>query len=627
MSSDPTNNLPQLLTIDATRFEVYLDGRAIVLSPKAFDVLRLLAENRERVVEKEEIFSEVWGDSFVTDNALTRVVKEIRNGIGDDALVPAYIATVPKRGYRFIGPVEVVAARGIRSLPPAGAPESKLEYPVAARRAWTRPVGIAAGVFLIALLGLALYWARTSQPEIASVAVIPLENSTGEVDLTYIAEGITESLINDLSTVSSLRVIPRTSSYRYRASFVDAQKAGRDLGVQAVITGRMTRQNEEIVVQIELSDTTSGSQIWGRRFTRSLGDLISLESEISREVAGRVTSRLTPAASQRVGRTYTENAAAYEAYLRGRNQLNKLSPPAVRSAIEYFQKAIDIDPTYAPAYVGLADSNRALALALDGPANEYFPRSKAAAARAIEIDPDLAEAHAALGFATLFYDRDWQTAERHLKRALELNPNSSESRLAYSAVYTFSARFDEGVSELGRARELDPLNLRASALEGLVTVIAGRVDEGLARLHSTIEADPNFFLPHLFASSGYVEKQLLDKALDHAIKARELSNGQLESIATVGYVKGRIQDQSGAEAALTELQTLRSQRYVPPYCFALVHNGMGETEKALEWLETGLRENDPKLAFLPGDPRWRNLRNDERFIDLLKRVGFVRPIT
>ena len=623
MSPGPAENLPKLITIDDSRFEVCLDGTPVLISPKAFDVLHVLTQNRERVVEKEEIFSRVWGDSFVSDNALTRVVKEIRNAIGDDAVVPVYIATVPKRGYRFIGPVEFVAAQGIPSAISTGTPASKIENAVSARSPWTRAVGITAGAFLIALLGLALYWAGTSGPDTASVAVIPLENSTGDVELAYIAEGITESLINDLSTVASLRVIPRTSSYRYRASFVDPPTAGRDLGVQSVITGRMTRQNEEIVVQIELSDTASGSQIWGRRFTRSLADLISLESEIAREVASRVTSRLTSEEARRVGRTYTENAAAFEAYLRGRNQLNKLSPPAVRSAIEYFQKAIDIDPTYAPAYVGLADSNRALALALDGPANEYFPRSKAAAARAIEIDPDLAEAHAALGFATLFYDRDWRTAERHLKRALELNPNSSESRLAYSAVFTFSTRFDKGVKELARARELDPLNLRASALEGLVMVIAGNVDEGLARLHSTIEADPNFFLPHLFASSGYIEKVQLDKALEHATKARDLSNGQLESIATVGYVKGRIGDRTGAEAAIAELQTLRQKRYVPPYCFALVHNGLGETEKALEWLETGLRENDPKLAFLPGDPRWRNLKNDARFAALLNRIGFV----
>jgi Tfp pilus assembly protein PilF len=345
-----------------------------------------------------------------------------------------------------------------------------------------------------------------------------------------------------------------------------------------------------------------------------------LQEEIAKEISEKLRLKLTGEDEKRLTKRYTENAEAYELYLKGRYHLNKLTPPEVQTSVSYFQQAIAIDPSYALAYVGLADANRALALSVDLPATEFFPKSKAAAQKAIEIDDTLAEAHAVLGFAIFFYDWDWSAAENQYKRALELNPNSSDAHLYNASLVSLMGRRAEGLAEVKRARELDPLNLRANALEGQFLILAGQTDDGLARLQKTFELEPNFWLAHLFAASAYIQKGMYREAIAEATRARDLSGGNAEAIATIGYALAMSGKRDEARAVLDELKKRTTERYVPPYDFALVYNGLGERDEAFAWLERGVEQRDPKMIFLKVEPKWNNLRDDPRFVSLLERI-------
>jgi len=482
-------------------------------------------------------------------------------------------------------------------------------------------VGLALAVIVIAVSTI-IYFGR-SEKAILSIAVLPLENASADSSTEYMSDGITESLINSLSQLPQLKVMPRTTAFRYKGKQVDPQKVGRDLSVDAVLTGRVIQQGENLIIQAELTNVADGSQLWGERYNRKLAGIFSLQEEIAKEISEKLRLKLTGEEEKRLTKRYTENAEAYELYLKGRYHLNKLTPSETQRSISYFQQAVALDPSYALAYVGLADANSALALSVDMPATEFYPKSKAAAQKALEIDNTLAEAHTSLGFAILFYDWDWKTAEDQYKQALELNPNSADTHLSYAGLFTVMGRYTEGLAEIKRARELDPLNLRTNALEGRFLVLAGRTDEGLARLQRTIQLEPNYFLAHLFASGAYIEQGMYAEAVAEATRARDLSGGNAEAIATIGYALAISGKRDEARGVLDELKKRTTERYVPPYAFALIYNGLGERDETFAWLEKGVEQRDPKMLFLKGGVQWKNLRSDPRFQNLLRRGGFT----
>jgi len=648
------------VVIDRDNFRVRKGDQLKAVTPRAFDVLLYLIEQRGRVVEKQELFEQIWKETFVTDNALMRAVKEIRRELGDDAGAPRYVETVHKRGYRFIAELKdapdgglAFEAKAERPKAPelsvgetvtfssrqamvetANQPAAQTLYVPAPRETTLRikylsaklkehkaGAGLAVAAFVIAVAAI-IYFGR-SEKAIHSLAVLPLENASADANSEYMSDGITESLINTLSQLPGLKVMPRTTAFRYKGQQVDPQKVGRDLRVDAVLTGKVIQQGENLIIQAELTNAADGSQLWGERYNRKLADIFSLQEEIGKEISQKLRLKLTGEEEKRLTKRYTENAEAYELYLKGRYHLNKLMPTEVQTSVLYFQQAIAIDPSYALAYVGLADANRALVLSVDLPATEFFPKSKAATQKAIEIDNRLAEAHASLGFAILFYDWDWKTAENQFKRALELNPNSADTHLAYAGLLAVTGRHAEAVAEIRRARELDPLNLRASALEGQFLILAGQADEGLARLQQTFQLEPNFFPAHLFASIAYLEKEMYREAIVEATRARDLSGGHAEAIATIGYILAISGKRDEARAVLDELKKRSTERYVPPYNFALVYNGLGERDETFAWLERGVEQRDPKMLFLKVGPQWNNLRDDPRFQELLRRVGFA----
>jgi TolB-like protein/DNA-binding winged helix-turn-helix (wHTH) protein/Flp pilus assembly protein TadD len=614
-------------TLDSANFGLYRNGQPKPLPPRAFDLLLYLIKNRERVVEKQELFEQIWHESFVTDNALTRAIKDIRKELDDEAASPRFIQTVVKRGYRFIGELRDPPSKEL----PSGS--AGVETDGEARHQHTTPEPgpthldnnnkIVVGLVILAILVSAgFYYFGRNDRQIRSIAVLPLENSTGDPEADYMSDGITESLINSLSRLPQLRVIPRSTAFRYKRREVDARQLGRELGVYAVVTGRVTRQGDNLFVQTELTNTTDGAQFWGERFSRKLSDIFLLQEEIARVVSEKLRLKLSNEEEKRLTKRYTENAPAYEAYLKGRYHLAKLTPEQVAKSVSYFEEAIANDHSFALAHVGLADAYSALALSLDLPPTEFYPKAKASAKKALEMDETLAEAHNALGFAIQFYDWDLNAAEDQYKRALELNPNSPEAHFASASLFTVWGRFDEALAEIQRAREIDPLDLRTNALEGRFLIVAGRADDAIDRLKKTIELEPNYFLAHLFAANAYTEKGMYEEALAEAAKARELSNDNAEAIATVGYILGKSGRGNEAISVLAELSKRAATRYVPPYSFALVYNGLGQLDETFKWLELGVEKRDPKMLFLRNGPQWNNLRGDARFNSLLERMNF-----
>jgi tetratricopeptide (TPR) repeat protein len=368
-----------------------------------------------------------------------------------------------------------------------------------------------------------------------------------------------------------------------------------------------------------LSIQRTGDQIWGESYERKLADLVTLQKEITREVSQKLDLRLSGADVQRVTKTSTENAEAYQLYLKGRHHLIKSTTPEIEFAIKYFQQAIDLDPGYTMAYVGLADAYRA-------PGAERFPaealtKSKAAALKAIELDDTLADAHAVLGFIIFWYEWNWAESEKECKRAIELDPKNSDAHLFYAHLLSNLGRHEEALIEGRLARELDPLNVRTNALEGQCLVHAGRVDEGLARLNATKELDANNWMAHLFTTSAYIEKGMYPEAIAEGRRTNEIQPHS-RSFSFLGYALAKSGNREAARTELAKMLVQSKDRWVSPYSVALVYDGLDDHQQALTWLERGLEQRDPRMVFLQVEPKWNSLRSEPRFKKIMRAVGF-----
>ncbi len=483
-------------------------------------------------------------------------------------------------------------------------------------------IAVAALLIIASAAGAYFYFTRARSGAINSVAVLPFINASGNSDVEYLSDGLTESLITSLSQLPKLSVKARNSVFRYKGKDTPPQQVGKELNVQAILNGRVVQRGNDLTLHIELVDVDTETALWSGDYNRSMTNLVSLPGEIARDVSSKLRLKLSDPDEQRLAKNYTDNAEAYQLYLKGRYHLLKLTPPEIQTGISYFQQATEIDPSYALAYVGLADAYRSFALVGEMPLAEFCPKAKAAAQKAIEIDDTLAEAHAELGFTIFWYDWDWNAADNQLKRALELNPNNADAHMFYAHLLSNTGRHAEGLAEVKRARELDPLDLRINGLEAQFLIHAGRLDEALALLHKTLEVNPNNWFAHMFASSAYIEKGMFAEAIAEARKARELNGANSQTTGSLGYALAKSGKQAEARSLLEELLKLSTERYVSPGNIALIYNGLGEREETLAWLERGYERRDAKMVFLKVEPKWNNLRADPRFQDLLRRVGF-----
>jgi len=489
------------------------------------------------------------------------------------------------------------------------------------RRRLARPISILAGVVIVA--GLVIFGRSAvinrSAP-IDSLAVLPFANAGKDPNAEYLSDGLTESLINSFSQLPQLRVLPPTTVFVYKGK--DPLKAGRDLGVRAVLTGRVLQQGDSLVVQAELTDVKRGSQMWGKRFQEKFSDAFAVQEGIAREISQSLRLKLTGEEEKRLARRYTENPEAYDLYLKGRYYWNKRTGESIGKSIQFFQNAIEKDPGYALAYAGLADSFHLLAFYGEGPPKEFWPKARAAAVRALEIDENLAQAHALLADLKYLFDWDWPGAEREFRRAIELNPNYPTGHQWYANYLSVCGRFPEALREIQSAQKLDPLNLVINTDVGTTYYWGGQYERAIEEQRKALELDPDFFLAHVYLGFAYLRKTLSEDAIREFEIAGRLAPDEPDAIALRGYAFGVEGRGSEAGKALAQLAELSKRRYVSAFPIAWVYVGLGNKDRAFEWLEKAYGERACRLVYLNVEKAFDPLRSDPRFVDLLRRMKF-----
>jgi len=452
-----------------------------------------------------------------------------------------------------------------------------------------------------------------------SLAVLPFTNAGGDPDAEYFSDGITETIINNLSQLGKLRVAARTTVFRYKGRDADPQTIGRDLNVRAVLTGKVVQRGDHLRIQAELVDTADGSQLWGQRYNRKAADIFAIEEEIAREISETLRVRLTGEEQKRLGKRHTENNEAYQLYLKGRHHWNRR---AVQRGVACFGQALEIDPGYALAWAGIADCYTRYGAYEVLSAREAVPRAKEAALRALEIDNSLADPHACLGLIKSYYDWDWAGADREFQRAIELNPNSATARYGFGIPLVAMKRADDAVAHSRRALEIEPLSLIIYTNLGGMLLAAGRCDEAIEVYRKGIELDPSFHLTRLFLAIAYEQKGMYAEALAECQEALRLSGGSPLVWGWLGRAYAISGQREEAQKALRELEQQSQQRYVAPFDLAVIYLGLGETEQAFEWLEKAREDRSFWLIyFIRLAPVIENIRSDPRFPELLRRMN------
>ncbi|MCI0356614.1 MAG: protein kinase [Acidobacteria bacterium] len=502
------------------------------------------------------------------------------------------------------------------------------------KRRWP-PLALASLALVAVLAGLILERTRTPSgsgtPQIESVAVLPLVNASADPDVEYLADGITESLINSLSQVPHLAVMSRNAVFRYKGRDTDAQAAGQTLKVQAVLTGRVVQRGDSLSISAELIEVRNNRHLWGEQYNRTVRDILAVQEDISTEISEKLRFRLTGEQKKRLTKRYTQNTQAYELYLRGRYHWNKKNPEGFNKGIEYFQKAIEADPNYAPAYAGLAALYNNLAnynFALVPP-REAWAKAKAAAGKAVQIDDSLAPAHASLALVAYQWEWDWSTAEKEFQRALELDPSSSSTYEPspsstyhwYSHYLMTMGRTEESFRAGRRALELDPLDLANNGHQGWHYLWTRQYDRAIEPLQKTIEMDPNFPPAQWYLGLAYEQKGAFQDAIAQFQNCVRITGGRPSMLALLGHAHAAANRRSEAQAILQQLSALSKQRYVPSYPIAAIYAALGQKDEAFAWLERAYDERDSWMDYLGTDPRLDGLRSDPRFRDLLRRMN------
>ena len=486
-----------------------------------------------------------------------------------------------------------------------------------ARPSVSRKVLWAAVAVALALVAAASWMVfKGGGDQIDSMAVLPFVNGSGNSDTEYLTDGITETLINNLSQLPGLRVSARSVAFRYKGKDVDPQKAGADLKVRAVITGRVTTRGNLLIVQADLVNVRDGSQLWGGQYNRPLADILAVQDEISTEIFEKLRLRLTGDDKKRATKRYTENAEAYQLYLRGRYYWNQGTIGGYKKAIDYFQQAIGKDPKYALAHAGLADSY----LFLGSYYVEAIAEAKTAALKALELDRTLAEAHVSLGHIKLWLDWDWPAAEREFKQGIELNPNSALAHNQYAMYLAAMGRLDDAIGEVKRAQELDALSPIVNTDLGWYLLYSGRGSEAAEQFRKTLELDANYLSARWGLGAADVQRRSFTEAIDELKKAVMLSEGSPVPMGHLGLAYGLKGDTASAKQTLADLTKMADRQYVPASTLAIVYMGLGDKTHALQSLERAYQEHDFSMVFLGVAPWFESLRGDDRFQQLLHQM-------
>jgi TolB-like protein/Tfp pilus assembly protein PilF len=590
----------------------------IKLQDQPFQILAMLLERPGQIVTREELQRKLWpADTFVDfDVGLNAAIKRLRDALGDSAESPRYVETLPRRGYRFVG-----AAERIEDL----AIQSEHLTVLQPRKLWIAGGMLAAILVLFVgfnIGGLRQRFLRTSAAtKVQSIAVLPLENLSGDPAQEYFADGMTEALITDLGKIGELRVISRTSVMRYKSTKKPLREIARELQVDAFVEGTVVRSGDRVRITANLVQASPEKHLWADSFERELRDVLALQDDVSRAIANGIRVRLTPQEQARLASGRPVNPQSYEAYLEGRYFWEKLWPMGGPKANEYFEVAIEKDPAWALPYSGLADSYL-MAGGNTAIPNEYCRKAKAVALEAVKRGGEAAETHTILADVEFWCDWDWVSAEREIRQAIELNPNFARAHSSHGRYLLTIGRADEGLAETKQAVELDPLSLRIRWDRWLLLYMAGQYDGAAEQCRKMQELDPNHDLGHLYCGDVDVQKGNLAEAIRELQEAVTLSEGRTpRAVAHLAYAYALAGRRSDAQNLLAKLQEISKQRYVHPVLMARVYAGLGQKQDAFEWLEKAYQVHGRDLLELKYDPRFASLRTDPRFVDLVRRIG------
>jgi TolB-like protein/Flp pilus assembly protein TadD len=561
--------------LDARGRILFRGNTPIPLPPKALETLVLLVKNAGAVIDKEEILKQVWKDAFVEEGSLTRIISLLRKALEHRENVQEYIVTVSKRGYRFVAEVT--------------------------EHSTTR-----------------------AHRERCMLAVLPFENMSGDASQEYFHDGLTEEMITQLSRLNPdrLGVIARTSAMRYKGTTKNIREIGAELGVSYVLEGSVRRESNRVRIAAQLIQVSDESHVWAQTYDRQLEDILKLQSEVSQAVAREIRVKLTSREERRLAALGAVPPDACEAYLQGRHLWHKRTEDGMRKSIPFYEEAIRQYPEYAMAYAGIADSHVMLACRGMAPVKETFRKAKAAATKALELDPELGDAQGSLAHVRL-HDWDWEGLEEDFRRAIELNPAQAIVYYWFAEFLMSMSRPDEAIALAERAYNLDPLSPVTAASLGMILYLAHQYERALAVMQRARDITPDHFLPYL--RIGYVCVQL--KKYDQAIPALEtavnLADRSTETLAALGLAYAASGNNNQAHAILADLEKpVGAKRYVMPYNLAKIYSVFGDAEKAFDWLEVAYKEGNPDLIELNSEPLFDPIRSDLRFSDLMRRVGW-----
>jgi TolB-like protein/DNA-binding winged helix-turn-helix (wHTH) protein/Tfp pilus assembly protein PilF len=643
--------------LDPIEHQLLRDGVSVPLTPKVFDTLRVLVERRGHLVEKEDLMNLVWADAFVEEANLARCIHTLRKALGEEPGGKRYIETVPKRGYRFVAEVQVLENGGTNVMPSGKAEEERQERGPAALEAVqpaTPPENDASAndfapslrlhipspalagprhrvhalvfiiplALLVAAVGAYFYLTRgrsvaNDQTPITSIAVLPFVNVGADPDLDYLSDGLSETVIDHLSQLPQLRVIARSSSFKYRGENIDVQDVAAKLVAQAIVLGRVVQRGDSLTVRVELVDARANRQLWGEQYSRRAADIQAVEEEIARTISEKLRLRLTGAQERRLTKRATENARAYQLYLSGLFSSRKGGVEDLRRALDYYHQAVTLDPSFAPAWAGAAMAHLRFAGNSWLDPKEANAKAEATARKALELDETLAEAHLAMAVIKQ-HEWDWVGAEHEYQRVIEFNPSLVEARSGYSDYLSLMARHTEALAEIKRAQELDPLRIGLRRIEAFKLSLAHRYDEALELIQQTLKEGPLGAGGHRTFGFIYEAKGMYEEAIAAHRKANSMEE-TTGGLCYLGYALAAAGRRGEARAILGKLNT--TKEYVSPAELAGLYATLGDKEGAIALLEKAYAAHDLQMQYLKVEPHYDSLRPDPRFQDLIRRVG------
>jgi len=640
--------------LDPVRRVLSRDGKAISLKPKIFDTLLVLIKNRGRVMSKDELMRELWPDSFVEEVNLAHNISILRKALGQTADENRFIVTVPGKGYRFVAVItqsgqdprlsesnsapEAIASlggdEGIAGSPGVATAPNEQTAVKAARAKVTKPLLIAGAVIVIGALSITALVNRASRPrdsqpfnQIKSIAVLPFKPLVVEGRDESLEMGMADTLITRLSNIRSITVRPIGVVRKYVGLDQNPVQAGREQRVDAVVDGQIQRSGDKIRVTVRLVRVHDEATLWTNQFDEKMTDIFQVEDSISERVAGVLALQLTGEEKERLTKHYTDDAEAYQLYLIGRYHVNRLTDDGFIKGLDYFQRAVEKDPNFALAHAGMADAYNSLGGFNVRPPKEVFPKARAAALTALNLDHLMTQAHTELAMVDLTFDWDWPAAEREFKQAIEINPSDPDAHYYYSYYLAFTGQFDSALMEIRRAQELDPVSLVKLTGLAQILLIARRYDESIVECRRALDMDPNLGFAHWLLGLAYMYKAYTNQgSYDAAIlelqKSVPLSADSPDEPASLGQALALSGKKSEARAILDELNRQAQRKYVSPGTLANLYWLLGEKDRAFALFDKAFEDHDNMMVLLKVEPMFDPLRSDPRFDNLVKRLRF-----